>query len=118
MKQKEAFEKLVVNIMTGKLGDENKELLSTVEQALTELEALKRYPTSEEVREALQSFYGSEYEVNISITNQIFIENKEDRDGDCDIEWDGEKIYFGWMPCYPPHLISLIGRFYEGVEKK
>ena len=49
MKQKEAFEKLVVNIMTGKLGDENKELLSTVEQALTELEELKRYPTSDEV---------------------------------------------------------------------
>ena len=76
------------------------------------------YPTSEEVREALQLFWGNNYKVDISITNQIFIESKEDKDGDSCIEWDGEKIYFDWMPCYPPHLITLIGKFYEGVEKK
>ena len=35
--------------MTGKLDNENKGLITSVEQALTELEELKRYPTSEEV---------------------------------------------------------------------
>ena len=90
--------------------------IKLVRQSLTELEALKRYPTSEEVREALQLFWGNNYKVNVSITNQIFIESKKDKDGDSCIEWDGEKIYFDWMPCYPPHLIALIGRFYEGLE--
>ena len=42
MTPKEAFEKLIVNIMTGKLDNENKGLITSVEQALTELEELKR----------------------------------------------------------------------------
>ena len=65
-----------------------------IEQSLTELEELKRYPTSEEVREALQLFWGNNYKVNVSITNQIFIESKKDKDGDSCIEWDGEKNIF------------------------
>jgi hypothetical protein len=84
--------------------------LREIKKALTPL-------TADEVREALQIFWGNNYKVNVSITNQIFIESKKDKDGDSCIEWDGEKIYFDWMPCYPPHLITLIGRFYEGLEK-
>ena len=48
MTPKEAFEKLVVNIMTGKLGNENKILITSVEQALNELEFYKSFPQLQE----------------------------------------------------------------------
>ena len=78
------------------------------EQVLTELEELKRYPTADEVCEALSKYWG----------NQVQYDERH-----CLFE-----MYVGdntWKPIEllrmrtnKPSLITLIGRFYEGIEKK
>jgi hypothetical protein len=84
--------------------------IDIVEQALTELEELKRYPTADEVCEALSEYY--HYEVEYSKRDMTFESELSwyacFKDGV--IDFGGDKL--------PPHLITLIGRFYEGVEKK
>ena len=79
-----------------------------IEQALTELEELKRYPTSEEVCEAMSEYYGVEVIYRKTDGFQVFRSRWNDGEyGDIYLE---ELIK-------TPHLITLLGRFYEGLGK-
>lgn len=106
MTPKEAFYKVLERSEFAYVGHDDVDM---VIKALTELEELKRYPTSDEVCEALNTF--------------------DDFDN---VEYDDKTrtFYSGEIICYsgryeciifnydlPPHLITLIGRFYEGMEK-
>ena len=85
-----------------------------IKQALTELEELKRYPTSEEVCEAIQSElpYGT---VKYIEGNQEFVFiNHGEQSNITDVYGDRYKV----IGFYKSSTLSLIGRFYEGVEKK
>jgi hypothetical protein len=107
MTPKEAFKDLFLDVW--KRDEETNKKQSIVLNALTELEELKRYPTSEEVCEALSEYY--HYEVEYSKRDMTFESELSwyacFKDGV--IDFGGDKL--------PPHLITLIGRFYEGVGK-
>lgn len=83
------------------LDDKTDEAYQRLLKALTELEKLKRYPTSDEVCEALSEYLGCDVKYN----DYGFLMDKDTsiRDLANDKRFD---------------LITLIGRFYEGVEKK
>lgn len=97
--------------------EDNKQFM-IIQNALTELEELKRYPTAEEVCEALSEhekrnviysdktheFYYLEYEGKVGEYKQFITETYGDG------LWS-LGVYI------PPHIITLIGRFYEGVEE-
>lgn len=90
-------------------------VIPTFEQALTELEALKRYPTQKEVCEAIMKHYRGKvvfYNEMARTFNEVHITRNEETvsfyaNGEVGINYNG----------LPPHLITLIGRFYEGMEK-
>ena len=90
--------------------DEMNKRETIVDQALDELEELKRYPTADEVCKALSEYY--HYEVEYSKKDMTFESELSwyacFKDGI--IDFGGDKL--------PPHLVTLIGRFYEGLENK
>ncbi len=77
------------------------ELKGAVEHALNELEIIKSYPTVDEVCSEL-----SEH-----IEHSVYYANDKFK-----VHGDvyGEIVDLNSLP---PHLITLIGRFYEGLEK-
>lgn len=77
---------------------------NTLKQALTP-------PTSEEVCEVLSEYFIDKY---------ICVDNKFYNYGGNEPKAVIYKIECGVVIKYalPPHLITLIGRFYEGMEKK
>ena len=92
-------------------------VIPTFEQALTELEALKRYPTSEEVCEALNT--------DVSLYPKIFYYDEISKTfKEIHISRNEEIVSYytnGTITINPnygisPHLITLIGRFYEGLK--
>ena len=85
------------------------EALYYIEKALTELEELKRYPTSDEVCEALSE----ELEDNVILFNGDFVAVEKGRVLVSRFD-DGELLL---QVSFKPHLITLIGRFYEGLEE-
>ena len=90
--------------------------LNEIIEALTELEALKRYPTSEEVCEALKDFFkNSKYHnyidtVYYSEKGKYFYTEDENRNL---VEMIFDNYYIHEIS---PHLVTLIGRFYEGLK--
>lgn len=87
------------------------------EKALTKLEELKRYPTADEVCKALIDYFKkSKYHSYIdtayySEEGKYFYTEDENRSLVA-LMFDNYYIHE-----IPPHLIILIGRFYEGVRK-
>lgn len=87
-------------------------LKGEVEHALNELEILKSYPTVDEVCEALSE----ELNQVVTLYDNRFTGNDETicytwkfPNGHINLVFDYEIL--------PPHLITLIGRFYEGLGK-
>lgn len=125
MTPKEALEKLVKNVVTSTdeetwklLTEDSKYPLKQLEeyklivQTLTELEALKRYPTADEVCEALSEYHLFDM-VEYDKKTQTFYSG----DNICYMGIDYQDkpiIIFDYE--LPPHLITLIGRFYEGLK--
>ena len=108
------------------LSEHFKEEFDSIDKSLTELEELKRYPTADEVCVELDKWY-------IEATGDLLIANINDFTYD-----ENEKRFYKRMLNKPhqmticrldtndcvqlreplsPHLITLIGRFYEGLEK-
>ena len=89
--------------------------LDSIKQALTELEELKRYPTSEEVCEALidyfkKSKYHSYIDTAYYSEEGKYFHTEDENRSLVEIMFDNYYIHE-----IPPHLITLIGKFYEGV---
>lgn len=83
-----------------------------IDDALAELEELKRYPTADEVCEALMNEETiDDVEYNKKLNDFLIF---QDRYG----EWLGRLSFKKIKELLPPHLITLIGRFYEGLEEK
>ena len=91
-----------------------------MEQSLTELEELKRYPTADEVCEALSEWLKEElptlwnYKIYHDNGGFHYYNNEDYEIYFVDYDEVFERIFF---PRYlPPHLITLIGRFYEAQQ--
>jgi hypothetical protein len=94
--------------------------IDIVEQALTELEELKRYPTADEVCEALGEFYKWKVSYSNERYNHMFY-FEESKLGV--LRFMNNGVYFIQSDYHktndlPPHLITLLGRFYENEVKK
>ena len=131
MKQKEALKGIKqaiaehLHLKTGVSVEKHFEYLQydteidIVDKALSELEELKRYPTSEEVCEELSRCYCQKItyvndEYNNGFYNQykymiMSLSDKGLIHFTQDTTWRTNNL--------PPHIMTLIGRFYEGVEK-
>lgn len=88
-------------------------LCEIIKQALDELEALKKPPTVEEVCKALSeclakdvSYGAKQFYYTIKNTECIMFVTETYGDG----LWSINEYL-------PPHLITLIGRFYEGLKE-
>lgn len=100
--------------------ENNKFLYDDLEQALNELEALKKPPTVDELCKALSEHYKEQVSYSNERHNHLFYFEKSRlgivllRHGNIDFyQSDYHKTNY-----LPPHLITLIGRFYEGLEVK
>ena len=129
MTPKEAFEILVKNISIS-TDDETWKLLTEdskyplkqleeyklVTQALTELEELKRYPTSKEVIVTWLNYFKSKI-IFYDEISKTFKEIHLSRNDEIISYYADKTITINANYGLPPHLITLIGRFYEGLEK-
>ena len=91
-----------------------------VSNALNELESLKKPPTVEEVCEALSQFYKEQVSYSNDRHNHHFYFEKH-RLGIVMLQHENiEFIQGGYHKTnnLPPHLITLIGRFYQSLEVK
>ena len=103
------------------------ETLETQEPYLKRLDAIRKAltpPTEQEVCEALGEYYDTKvyYEEQEFGTSFYLGKVKKDMNGkECTVKrtivvsYEGE---IGWNASLPPHLITLIGRFYEGKVKE
>lgn len=124
-KELEALEKLANTTVASKIGNWGMEytkvkdfsyaqpLLDIIRKALTP-------PTSDEVCEALSAYYDDKVSYSNERYNHMFYFEGSKLGI---IRLIDSKIYFIQSDYHktnilPPHLITLIGRFYEGVEKK
>jgi len=104
------------------LSDVELEALNVLKNALTELEELKRYPTSDEVCEALSECEDLDKHSFITYIpeDKSFTLFKQFRADDCYetdlVRYEQGTIYIANY--YSPSIITLIGRFYEGMEEK
>jgi hypothetical protein len=87
----------------------------TIEEALDELERLKRYPTADEVCKVLTAHTG--YKVIYIEENKEFGYTEEPHEFISEWITEREGQAYAITMFLPPHLITLIGRFYEGLEK-
>ena len=96
------------------LDDKTEEAYQRLLKSLTELEELKRYPTSDEVCKALSEYLKEPIKYDDVI--QIFYSVYEDEIETYARYYKGrEELQV--VNILPPHLITLIGKFYEGVGK-
>ncbi len=112
MTPKEAFQELFLDVW--KRDEETNKKQSIVLNALTELEALKRYPTSEEVCKAIQEElpYGTvEY---IKGNKEFMFVNHGEKQNITDVYGDRHKI----TGFYKSSTITMIGKFYESLEEE
>ena len=77
-------------------------------------------PTYDEVCEALSEYLQREVKM---YSDNTFYYTEQRQIGECDeiicgYGWENEHHTIAFEFDLPPHLITLIGRFYEGVEKK
>ena len=89
-------------------------VIPTLETTLNELESLKKPPTVDEICKALSeqlkqkvSYGAKQFYYTIENTNCVMFVTETYGDG----LWSINEYL-------PPHLITLIGRFYEGLEVK
>lgn len=97
----------------GNMSREQNQRYAELELLLTKLKTLKRYPTSEEVCKALQSEleYGTvEY---FEGNREFMFVNHGEKANITDCYGDRYKV----TGSYKSSTLSLIGRFYEGMEK-
>jgi len=88
----------------------------SIRLALTELEELKRYPTSDEVCLSIMKHYDSKivfYNEMAKTFNEVHLTRNEEvvskyTNGEVGINYNA----------LPPHLITLIGLFYEGIGEE
>ena len=104
----------------GNMSREQNQRYYELETALTELEELKRYPTSEEVCKALSEYLSRG--VKKDKDNNFYYSEQKQYYGECDeiicgYGWENEHHTIAFEFDLPPYLITLIGRFYEGVGK-
>ena len=83
-------------------------------KALTELEELKRYPTSDEVCEAIQKDLGCDTVEYFGGNREFIFFNHGEKQNITDCYGDRYKV----IGFYKSSTITLIGRFYERIEKK
>jgi hypothetical protein len=97
-----------------------------IKRELYEYDKLKTPPTEQEVCEALGKWFKKEVKFNQN--EKMFYYIAQDYIADCGeiINYDEIICSYGWGCNYdtlslatdlPPHLITLIGRFYEGKVK-
>ena len=116
MTAKKAFEKLQEIILITFDLDGYDEELNIIRKALTELEELKRYPTSDEVCLSIMKHYDSKivfYNEMAKTFNEVHLTRNEEvvskyTNGEVGINYNA----------LPPHLITLIGLFYEGIGEE
>lgn len=133
MTSKEALEKLctkqvaiaLFNIVANGEYDMNEIVpyFDRIDKAIAELEELKRYPTADEVCEALKKWIEEQNKYGIMF---ISVEYNQETKTFWINKTYGEFHYLARLDGigqldlgnnhYPPHLITLIGRFYEGIE--
>ena len=92
--------------------------ISVVEQALNELEALKKPPAVEEVCMELSRHYKEQVSYSNERHNHMFYFEKS-RLGIVVLLFENINFIRGdyhKTNDLPPHLITLIGRFYEGLK--
>ena len=90
----------------------------SLKQAINELEELKKSPTVEEVCEALSQFYKEQVSYSNIRNNHLFYFEKH-RLGIVMLQHENIKFIQGdyhKTNDLPPHLITFIGRFYEGLK--
>ena len=92
---------------------ENDTDIENVGKALNELEELKRYPTSDEVCEAFKTYYKYGHGEGIKYDEL----SGEFRFFNNTVVADYSVFGYRVLIYLPPHFITLIGRFYEGLEE-
>ena len=97
------------------IGVRFEEECKVVEQALTELEELKRYPTSDEVCEALQNDCKI---ITVIYDNGRFYDEDDGETVVSQFKVDGVSRLDFHDFIFRLDTILKIGRFYEGIEKK
>ena len=117
MKSKEAISKLnkFRNNYYNDIDEEKREIAQALNVVLPQFEELKRYPTADEVCLEIMKHYRGKivfYNEMARTFNEVHITKNEETvsfyaNGEVGINYNG----------LPPHLITLIGRFYEGLEK-
>jgi len=95
------------------------EIYFLLREQIKELEELKRYPTADEVCEALSEWIKKNVEEALSSVRydekSFYYFNEYDYEENIVQKTFDENIAFG-IHDLPPRLITLIGRFYEGLE--
>ena len=96
--------------------------INTLPLLLSDCNDLKNYltpPTADEVCEALSEYL----ERNVKMDrDNTFYYTEQRQIGECDeiicgYGWENEHHTIAFEIDLPPHLITLIGRFYEGLEE-
>jgi hypothetical protein len=96
------------------------EYIEPIKQALTELEELRKVPTADEVCAKLSEHYNNglpqRFHKNIIYhnTNKTFYF----KEGNFIIYYKAGNIYFNSLYRFSPHLITMIGRFYEKESER
>ncbi len=95
--------------------DKSEKQISIIEQALNELEELKRVPTAKEVCEAIQE--------NLTLRKIVYNE----KDNSFGLEYgipplylplvESKERFITYFPFATPKILILIGKFYEGQVK-
>ena len=102
----------LVNKILGKESTYSQQDMIVVEQALTP-------PTADEVCKALSECLQREVKM---YSDNTFYYTEQRQIGECDeiicgYGWENEHHTIAFEFDLPPHLITLIGRFYEGLEE-
>lgn len=75
------------------------------------IKELKKPPTAEEVCDVLSKYFN----VKVCYTNNQFIMLDDNLKNNIIVTlFDGDKLLFNFYYGLPPHLITMIGRFFEG----
>ena len=89
------------------------EIYFSLSKQIKELEELKRYPTADEVCKALSGWFDEKFYYDV---NQKEFYTKALNGQHSVVKLKKNEIHFGGWYTMPPHLITLIGRFYEAQE--
>ena len=112
-KELEALRVLKANAI---LFDDGTDFGASMLEAISELDKSLTPPTADEVCEALSEFYGKKV-IYVADVKKFAYEGVDGWQEICYFgkNFKGDVIRFSFR--LPPHLITLIGWFYEGLEK-